>query len=132
MAYKTGGPSPEAAGGKRKAMEAVSRIYTAGVLAGMKSWIDGSQMIADSAWAYYREFNSMMDSAEGRSTANDPGKMKERIKENVRGYLRNLENLSIQYQADFESRVFSIIEDVFGPDATKTPAAPAGSAPTAR
>lgn len=94
-------------------MEAASRIYMAGVLAGIRSWVDASQVMADTAWNYYYQ---ALDDGESPDAAAVGGgvRWKERIEDNVRTYLRNLENLQIQFQADFERRAFGIIDSVFG------------------
>ncbi|HEX7962277.1 MAG TPA: hypothetical protein VF493_20355 [Terriglobales bacterium] len=105
--------------GRRKAYEAAARIYTAGLLAGAKSWIDGSQLMADSTWRYYRRFNDRMMSPADAGGKTDAQAWREQLENDLRSYLRDLENVQIQFQADFQKRAFGIIEDVFERDEAK-------------
>lgn len=113
MAAKPSPRRPRPNSGRRQAMEAVSQIYMAGVMSGIRSWVDGSQLMADTAWEYYRQYVDGRDVPADQKSETGSAEWKARMQENIRTYMRNLENLHIQYQADFERRAFTIIDKVF-------------------
>lgn len=121
MAAKPGPRRPRPNNGRRQAMEAVSRIYMAGVMSGIRSWMDGSQLMADTAWEYYRQYMDGVDAAMDQKSGTGTAEWKARMQENIRTYMRNLENLQIQYQADFERRAFTIIDTVFDAEQPSNP-----------
>ena len=86
-------------------MEAVSQIYTASLIAGPRAWYEGSQMLVDDAWRYYREWGTSSD-----MTAQQ---WKSRLENDVRKSIRDLENLQIQFKAEYEKSSFRIIEETF-------------------
>lgn len=111
-------PRPNAGRETRKAMEAVSQIYAAGLLAGVRTWVDGSEVMANLAWDYYRNFVERVEAGKSQEGPFSDGDWGKRLRGNVRDYLRQMENMQIQFQANFEKRAFGIIDSYFGPEGT--------------
>ena len=101
--------------GRGKAMQAITRLYAAGMMTGVRSMTDSFELLSESMLQYQRHFWNTDGPADRAARQNDPDRWWEStIRNSIDDYRVKTETIYRQADIRYALKAKEILDDVYG------------------
>ena len=104
---------------RKQAMEAIMRVYAASVVAGIKNWVEGSEVMADAAWEFYNKYSDYKPepNQDDKPTADKTRKKwTGMLGKDIDDYVAEIDKQQKDLRTRFAKRAKYLVEKSFNPE----------------